>query len=273
MIADFIYSLPTWQMAVIIVGLFVFFANVGLYIVVRVLPSETRKEHNDFVTSTSDLIGVFFAVLAAFIAVAAWETFSKAGDIASTEASLANDLARDVDGFPEPLRTKLLIDLSSYVDIVLKKEWPDMADGVEFGDEGWEPLRRFQRDLITFHSEDAVQVAVFSEILSRLNSLFDSRRARLLAATDHISSSVWWVVLIGAGISIGLTFLFGMESYAMHATLTSVAAASLALMIVLIAAFDYPFRGEVQITPDAFELAQHNMERNGLYVHPGPGQK
>jgi hypothetical protein len=273
MIADFIYSLPTWEMAVTIVGLFVFFANVGLYIVIRTVRFEVRKEHNDFVTSTSDLIGVFFAVLAGFIAVEAWETFSKAGDIAATEASLVNDLARDADGFPEPIRTQMLVNLTDYVDIVLKKEWPDMADGVEFGDEGWEPLRRLQKELVGFRSEDSIQVAIFSETLSRLNSLYDARRDRLLAATDHIASSVWWVVLIGAGITISLTFLFGMESYGMHVALTSTAAASLALMIVLIAAFDYPFRGEVQISPDAFEHAIQNMQRTGLYVHSDQGKK
>jgi hypothetical protein len=273
MLADFLYGIPTWEMAVIIVGLFVFFANVGLYIFVRALGSELRKGHNEFVASTTDLVGVFFAVLAAFIAVAAWETFSKAGDIASTEASLTFDLARDVDSFPEPLRSQLLADMTSYVDIVLKKEWPDMADGVEFGDEGWEPLRKFQRDLVTFHSEDSIQVAIFSETLSRLNSLYDARRDRLLAAEDHIDSSVWWVVLIGAGVTVGLTFLFGMESYKMHVLLTSVAAGSLALVVVLIAAFDYPFRGEVQISPHAFENTKHSMERMGLLVPRVPEKK
>jgi hypothetical protein len=273
MLADFIYGMPTWEMAVIVVGLFVFFANVGLYIFVRVLRRDVRSQHNEFVSSTTDLVGVFFAVLAAFIAVAAWETFSKAGDIASTEASLASDLARDVNYFPEPLRTKLLANMTDYVDIVIKKEWRDMADGVEFGDEGWDSLRRFHRDLVSFHSEDSIQVAIFSETLSRLNSLYDARRDRLLAAEDHIASSVWWVVLLGSGLTIGLTFLFGMESYKMHALLTSVGAASLALVVVLIAAFDYPFRGEVQISPHAFENVRHNMERNGLVVHLEQGQK
>ena len=95
----------------------------------------------------------------------------------------------------------------------------------------------------------------------------------LIAAEDHIASSVWWVVLLGSGLTIGLTFLFGMESYKMHALLTSVGAASLALVVVLIAAFDYPFRGEVQISPHAFENVRHNMERNGLVVHLEQGQK
>jgi hypothetical protein len=263
------YSMPTWEMGLIIIGLFVFFANVGLYITVRVLRSDARKQHNEFVTSTSDLIGVFFAVLAAFIAVEAWETFSKAGDTASTEASLTNDLARDVNYFPEPLRTHLLVNLTDYVDIVLTKEWPNMADGVMSSDAGGDALSRFHKNLVSFHTDDQVQAAVFAETLSRLNDLYGARRNRLLAATDHIASAVWWVVLIGSGLTIGLTFLFGMESYKMHVTLTSTAAASLALMIVLIASFDYPFRGEVQISPDAFEHVKHNMERLGLYVHQG----
>jgi hypothetical protein len=55
-----------------------------------------------------------------------------------------------------------------------------------------------------------------------------------------------------------------MEDLRMHMAMTGAVAASLALVIVLILAFDYPFRGEVQIRPDGFEHVKHNMESVGI---------
>ncbi len=56
----------------------------------------------------------------------------------------------------------------------------------------------------------------------------------------------------------------------MHLAMTGAVAASLALVIVLIVAFDYPFRGEVQVTPDGFRNVQHIMETAGVkFAHDG----
>jgi len=160
--------------------------------------------------------------------------------------------------------------MRDYVDIVLKKEWPAMANGDNFGLEGWEPLDKFHADLAGFRIQDPIVVAIFSETLTRLNSLYDARRARILAANQHIDATVWWVVLLGSAVTIAFTFLFGMDNMLMHVCITSAVAASLGLVIVLIAAFDYPFRGEVQITPGAFEAVHQTMQRQeGFFLKPG----
>lgn len=58
----------------------------------------------------------------------------------------------------------------------------------------------------------------------------------------------------------------------MHMLMTGAVAASLALVIVLIVAFDYPFRGEVQIGPTGFENVRHNMEVNGIKFAAEPAK-
>ncbi len=264
MFIDLIYDVPTWEMALAVVVVIVGASLVGLVVCTRLLPIHIRHKHNELAGFNSALVGVVFAVLLAFIAVAGWESFGKAGDTAAIEAALTGDLARDAVAMPEPLRTQLIDDIRDYVAIVLTKEWPAMAKGAEFGDEGWAPLRKLHRDLTSLKTSDPVEVAIFAETLGRLNSLYDARRSRLLAAHDHIQPAVWWVVLLGAVITISFTFLFGMENFTIHVWMTTAVATSLALVIVLIVAFDYPFRGEVQIGPDAFENVKHNMEVNGV---------
>jgi len=272
MLVDWIYGVPTWEMASVVIVLVVGLSLVGLGVSTRLLHLELRRKHNEFTGFNSALIGVVFAVLLAFIAVEAWESFGKAGDTAAIEASLAGDLFRDSSAMPEPTRTALIGDIRDYVEIVLTQEWPAMAKGAPVGDEGWAPLFKFHQSLGSVATSNPVQVAMVSETLRRLNALYDARQNRILAAQDHIDPAVWWVVVLGAAIVIGLTYLFGMESFAMHLLMTGAVAASLALVIVLIVAFDYPFRGEVQVTPDGFRNVRHTMELAGVkFAHDAEG--
>jgi Na+/proline symporter len=69
---------------------------------------------------------------------------------------------------------------------------------------------------------------------------------------------LWWIILCGAVITTGYTFFFGFESFAMHLAMTATVAVSLALVIVLIIAIDWPFRGEVSISPAPFIATQRS---------------
>jgi hypothetical protein len=269
MLVNLIYGVPTWVMALVVIAIIVGLSLIGLVISSRVLPVEMRRKHNEFAGFISALVGVFFAVLLAFIAVAAWESFGKADDTAQREASLAGDLWRDAFAMPDPAKTQLLGDMRDYVEIVLDKEWPAMAQGAALGDEGWAPLFKFHQTLSGTRTSDAMQVAMVAEMLRRLNALYDARSQRILAASDHIQPTVWAVVLLGAFLTITFTYFFGMESFLMHAMMTTAVAVTLALIIVLILAFDYPFRGEVQVTPDGFRNVAHDMQTAGIkFSHP-----
>lgn len=269
MLVNLIYGVPTSVMALGVITVMVGLSLIGLVVSSRILHLEVRRKHNEFAGFNSALVGVFFAVLLAFIAIAAWESFGKARETAEREASLAGDLWRDSFAMPEPIKTELLGDVRDYVEIVLTKEWPAMAQGAQFGDEGWAPLIKFHQALSGVRTSDLIQVAMVTEALTRLNSLYDARRQRILASQDRIEPMVWAVVLLGSFITITFTYFFGMESFALHLAMTGAVAVTLALVVVLILAFDYPFRGEVQVKPEGFRNVQHNMEMAGIkFTHP-----
>ena len=262
-ILNFLYNNSNLIVGPVVVALFVGVGIGGLWLVHRMVPHGERRNHNEFVGFMVAVVSVVYAVLLAFIAIAVWESFGKAGELATKEASLAGDVARDALTMPEPLRTDLLVDLDAYLIRVAKVEWKAMADGKSLSEadegkpaveeEGWELLFSAHDNLVGFHTSDPVQVSMFAELLTRLNSLYDARRDRLLATEEHLQGVVWGIVLLGAFFTIGFTYLFGMESFRMHALMTSSVAATVALVVLLIIAFDYPFRGKVQISPEAFQ--------------------
>jgi hypothetical protein len=65
---------------------------------------------------------------------------------------------------------------------------------------------------------------------------------------------LWAVVLIGAFLTIAVTWFFDFRSHSMHFWMTLVFSALLGLLIYLLGALDNPFRGEVSVSPEPFEI-------------------
>jgi hypothetical protein len=72
---------------------------------------------------------------------------------------------------------------------------------------------------------------------------------------------IWSIIAIGGLLTVAFTDLFGSENFRLHLAMTGAVAAALALVVVLIAALDWPFRGEVSVTPEAYENVVHGWLR------------
>jgi hypothetical protein len=92
-----------------------------------------------------------------------------------------------------------------------------------------------------------------AEVLRSWNTLIDQRRLRLQAVSTGLPTALWAVVLIGALLNGLLTYLFWVENLWLHASLVSILAVFIALLVFLTAAMDNPFRGEFSVSSDAFQ--------------------
>ncbi len=70
---------------------------------------------------------------------------------------------------------------------------------------------------------------------------------------------LWSVVLVGAFLSIAVTWFFDMRSQSMHFWMTIMFSGLLGLLIFLLAAMDNPFRGDISVGPEAFELVYKQL--------------
>ena len=89
MIIDWIYNNPTWLWGTVLVALFTATSCGGLLVFHRLVHVNVRRAHNDLAGFTIAVIGVLYAVLLAFIAIATWESFSRASDIVENESDYA----------------------------------------------------------------------------------------------------------------------------------------------------------------------------------------
>jgi hypothetical protein len=88
------------------------------------------------------------------------------------------------------------------------------------------------------------------------------RESQVLLVDDGGS---WSLFNCGAAITIAYTCLFGFESFGMHIAMTATVAATLALVIVMIIALDWPFRGQISVSPDPFILTQQSWADAPIY--------
>jgi hypothetical protein len=254
---EFIYNNPTWLWATLVVTFFVGLSCLGLAAFHRMIGVELRKAHNDLAGFTVAIISVTYAVLLAFIAIATWESYIRAEDIVQSEADFVGSIYRDTQGLPAEMGRDIRADLQDYIGIVIHQEWPIQRAG-ETPSEGWRPLHKLHSAIATMRPADLGESVIEAELLKTLNELYRARASRLSAAAGHIPDVVWWIILFGGAITTGYTYLFGFHSFGMHLVMTASVAASLALVVVLIMALDWPFRGEVSISPDAFIQTQQS---------------
>ena len=259
MLQDFLYNHSLWLVGSIVVIVPVILSCLGLWVCQRFVPYQVRFEHNEYAGYVIAVIGINYAILIAFVAVAVWGSFDRATATADKEAELAGNIYRSAPGLGEPAKVAIRGELKRYVNTVIDNEWQAMAR-VEYPKAGWEPLDQIQAVLEQYQPQSNTQTVYMQEVISEMHQLVDLRRDRLAASERGVEPVVWYIVLLGTCITIGFTFLFGMPSLRMHMVMTGGLTAATMLVLVLIISFDWPFRGSVQVDASMFRRVLENMQ-------------
>ena len=242
------------------VGASVLLALVGLVIVRRRISHKTLAAHSAVAGFVYATLGVIYAVILAQVVVAAWDDYEEAESAVEAEASAALDLFRLAEGFPTAEREAAEQALLGYVRAVIDEEWPAMAEGAALSPAATARMMEIWRAYEQVEQGPLGGGARFAASLQELDELDDARGSRVLAGRRGLPALMWAVLLVGGVVTVGFACFFGVESGIAHGLMVAVLAALLALLLLLVQALNAPFRGEMQITPDAFERALRLME-------------
>lgn len=232
----------------------------GLLVIHAAIPHGLRSRHNDLAGFVLAIVGVIYAVLLAFIAVAVWESYTEVDNLVQTEANLVDDLYRNTISLPPDLAVEIRRDLFDYTETVVKKEWPHMEAAMPTHLRGWRALDRVHLALVGFKPQDGSGLAAQSAMLQTLQKLYDVRRGRFHAAESDLPAIVWWNLLVGGVILIGFSCLFGAERLKMHAILVGLLGASIGLVLMVIVLLDNPFLGSSHVSVEPFEALTMTVE-------------
>jgi hypothetical protein len=254
------YNLPTWALALIIVLVFIGIALMGLSFTHRRLHRSGAADSidNGTVGWFFSAVSLLYGLLLGLLTVAAWGSYSQAASIASQEASATAVLYRDLAGYPDTARDAMRKQVQDYLRVIITLSWPAQRRGL-LPDSETVILNQFQKQLLHQQGLTNEQLVVHAETIRAYNSLIDLRRQRLEAIKGEVPGVLWLVVLFGAVATIGFSYGFVVESYPLHALLTGVLAGMIGLLVFLLVVLDHPYWGEISVSADPYQLVLETL--------------
>jgi hypothetical protein len=231
----------------------------GLMLLTRHLYGVDRLSLNNEVAGFKfAVIGVFYAVLLAFIVVAVWEGFRDTEATVRNEAKAAVDLHRVASVLPGPAGADIRKDVVTYVKDVREDEWAKMAVGGS-SDVVAKDLDRLTRTVFAFNPGTTQEMVLYQTALRLLAQLTDNRNERLDSADGSVPTVLWFVLIAGGLITLGYPAFFGSTNLAAQVLMTASLAVLVAIALLLGIVFDHPFTGDVQVSAAPFERALAEM--------------
>jgi hypothetical protein len=253
-------SLPTFLAGIVIVGGFVASTLVFGYIVEHFTSVEIRSAHNDRAGFILAVIGVIYAVLLAFVAIGVWERFQLAEARTYEEAGSLTTIYRDAGSFPKPERLRGTI--RAYVHSVIYHEWPRMRRG-ERSSISDALLESADRAIRALPVDSARLQDIQTQMLAAMDTALTDRQTRLTIDFIGISSILWTVLIVGAYLTVAFTYLFGFDRPIMQQLMIGGLSLMIGLVLFLVIAMDYPYRGSISVEPEAFRVLLENLNAIG----------
>jgi hypothetical protein len=252
-----VYAVPPWLLFIGVLTLAVCLSTGGL-ILSRRAGRGDEVTHNDVAGPIIATVGTILAVILSFLLVTVWQEYDGAASTVVQEESAVADLFRLSAHLPEPTASTLRGLLRRYVDEVVDREWPEMRRG-QSSPVAQQAVLDTVSTLSAYRPHSAGDATLQDHGLTLATTIADARRARLFANQQGIPTFFWVGNILLAAITVAFCFLFRVRSLGAHVLMTAALTTVIATIFVLIALFDYPFRGDSQIRPTVFLTLQQQM--------------
>ena|SRR5215211_4874671 len=100
--------------------------------------------------------------------------------------------------------------------------------------EGWDLIDDRRATLQDFEPSTVAEQDLYAEGLDQIQRLGDARRMRLVQAEEGLPGVLWVVLVFGAVVAVGFTYLFGLQSTWVHRLMVMSLTAVIALVLFTI---------------------------------------
>lgn len=249
--------------AIVIVGLCIAVSLLALWLVRRTVPHDRLKPHNDVSGFVYAVIGVVYAVIIAFVLVSVWEQFNEAEDNARHEAGALGNLHRIAEGLPASSRGAVQDATLSYAHTVIDDEWPRLRDGDKLGAQELTHTDVLWSAIYEVEVSTPREQKLYAAALDQLDALSSYRRERFAQAESGVLGILWAVMIVGGILTVLFPCLFGVENGLVHGLIVAILAATIGLLLLTVYELNAPFKGNVHVKPDGFELVLEQFSAGG----------
>lgn len=220
---------------------------------------EMRLNH-DVADPLLSVVGTLFSILLGFLVAGAMQRFDEARVNVQEEAGALADVFRGAEGLPAGIRDSLQKSCAQYAAVVIDEEWRLMEEK-KASPKAWAIYGDIWRVSVNYNPDSEGRSNVHQAILAAISRLGNYRTLRFAAMNNQLPLGMWLVVFAGGGATIAFTYFFEVKNERIQMLMTGLVATVMALNIFLLANYDYPFSGDVIVSPTAFGLDRELFAR------------
>ncbi|WP_078630190.1 DUF4239 domain-containing protein [Streptomyces roseochromogenus] len=211
-------------------------------------PSETP----DVIEYMTMWIGVVYAIVLGLAIAGVWEARSSAQDHVQSEAQALHEISERVRVYPPDVRDRIRGDVNTYVGYVVDHEWKTMSHNERVTDRGARLLQKVRQDVTDYQPKNDFEAQAYQPLLDQMTAADQARNARADSTGTTMPPVVWWGLLTGAAVTIGMVFALQIRRTKRELVLAGLFSATIAFMLFLIWDFDAPFSRGIAVTAEPF---------------------
>lgn len=254
-------TLPTWALALLVVGGAACIGLGGFMLMRRFVPSLGAHAESRSLSSAFSISSGLFSFVLAFTIGQLYTNYTRANGDAKQEATVLAQLLRSSAGLPQPLAGKLHVEGLTYARDVRTREWELMKHG-HASVVAWHDIDHMYTTLENARTASSSD-PFYGQTLSRLNDLVVARRVRLDDANIALPVVFQVMLLLGAILALSTTFYF--KPFGEGLQVAMIAAASIlvgtAMLVALV--LDFPYSGQVRIPSTPFQQSSLDLLSGG----------
>ncbi|WP_328420568.1 bestrophin-like domain [Streptomyces sp. NBC_00443] len=211
-------------------------------------PSDTP----DVIEYMTMWIGVVYAIVLGLAIAGVWEGRSAAQDHVQAEAVALHEISERVRIYPTDVRDRIREDVNAYVGHVVTTEWKTMADDGRMTERGTELLQRVREDVTDYEPGTDFEAQAYQPLLDQVTAADQARNARANSTGETMPGVVWFGLIAGAIVTIGMIFALQIRRTPRELVLAGVFSALIAFLLFLIWDFDAPYSRGVTASAEPF---------------------
>ncbi|MFD7696636.1 MULTISPECIES: DUF4239 domain-containing protein [unclassified Streptomyces] len=222
-------------------------AACGVVVIITLVRHKTAPEDED-PSETPDVIeymtmwiGVVYAIVLGLAIAGVWEGRSAAQDHVQAEAVALHEITERVRVYPPEVRDRIREDVNAYVGHVVTTEWKAMADDGELTDRGTALFQRLREDVTDYEPRSDFEAQAYQPLVDQVTAADQARIARGDSTGATMPGVVWFGLLAGAVITIGMVFALQIRRTPRELILAGLFSALIAFLLFLIWDFDSPY--------------------------------
>ncbi|MGH8990903.1 MAG: hypothetical protein ACRDZ7_05175 [Acidimicrobiia bacterium] len=242
-------TIPTWPLAVLVVGGAMLLAALGHRLVRRWTPPAQNWEHNDVAGAILAVVTGLYGLVLAFVIVAVWDDFQATEKSVTNEATALAQVVRDSNGFPASASLEIRRRVGAYVGDVIDREWELMSEGRESPDADASLATLFEA-VQGFQPQTPSEITFHAEVASALNDVVVARRERLFASANSLPEPLAILIVGGAVLCVGALYFLRVPNARAQSVMIQSVTALLAFELLLALLLTNPFAGDVTVSSD-----------------------